>query len=304
MEVFKNIPFGHIKRIIGFIDSDPGSATFGCADRYYWHYKLNDYANARFQECSLALAFFYLDKGSFLYSNQKLLELINGAILYWTKERHQNGSVDEIYPQEQSFCATAFGLYIITETIGLLKSDEAFNQNRNGLEKTGDWLLKNGNWHITNQIAASAAGLYNLGNLLQEKKYSDEARRRIEFLLAEFDKNGYFTEYGGFDLGYNTLTMSILARIYQKNNDNKILECLRKSEEKISVYLDEFGRYDNTGMSRHTQFIYPFAFKVLQSPIFSKIKQGIEKDLILNPDWLDDRYLIGLSNDYLMTCYY
>ena len=30
---------------------------------------------------------------------------------------------------------------------------------------------------------------------------------------------------------------------------------------------------------------------------------GLENDRIINPDWLDDRYLIGLSNDYLMTHY-
>ena len=57
-------------------------------------------------------------------------------------------------------------------------------------------------------------------------------------------------------------------------------------------------------MSRNTQFIYPFSFKVSRSPILEKIKKGIENDLILNPDWLDDRYLVSLANDYLMTYFY
>lgn len=303
-DIFKEKAFKHIKRIIGFIDNDNNSPTFGCADRYYWHYKLNDYHNSRFQESALTLSFFYSDNESFLYRNDKLLNLIRRVIKFWIENINKNGSVNEIYPHEQSFCATAFTAYIITETLELLGLKEEIIKYKGQLISVGYWLARNGNWHIANQIAASADALLNLGKLTGNASFVAESDKRVNFLINEFEKQGYFSEYGGFDLGYNTLAMSLLARIYQKTNNSKIKDALSKSNEKLDQLLDEAARYDNSKMSRNTQFIYPFSFKVTQSPILEKIKNGLAQDAILNPDWLDDRYLIGLSNDYLMTYYF
>jgi len=302
--IFKQKSNKHLRRVIGFIDTDPNSKTFGCCDRNYWHYKLNDYANARYQELCLILAFNYLDRESEFYQNEKILDLIRGVINFWFKKTNRNGSVNEIYPYEQSFCATAFGAYMITETLGLLKIsiDEELKKK---LKKTGGWLSENGNWHISNQIAASAVALFNLADLLKDKSLATEAEKRINFLLQEFNKTGYFPEYGGFDLGYNSLTMSCLSRIYQKNGDRRVLACLNQSGQHLDKSLDKYGNYDSIGMSRNTNFIYPFSFKVVKNNvILDKIILGLEHDLILNPDWLDDRYLIGLTNDYLMTYYF
>lgn len=303
MEAFRTIPFQQVKRIIGFIDTEPQSPTFGCADRYYWHYKLHDYHNARMQEACLLLAFFYLDKGADLCQNEKLFNLIKGVIGFWAKNLNQNGSVNEIFPHEQSFCASAFSLYAVTETIGLLDLKAEKETHQKEWEKCGDWLMKNGNWHISNQIAASALALYNLGELTREERFTTEARNRIERLLAGREQGGYFKEYGGFDLGYNTLTMSLLAQIYLKNKDERIKTALVKSNELIAKYLDAAGNYDCSAMSRGTAFLYPFSFKVTNSPILDTIKQGLAQDRILNPNWLDDRYLIGLANDYVLTYY-
>lgn len=301
MEIFKQKAYKHIKRIIGFIDTDPGSPTFGCADRNYWHYKIHDWHNSRMQEVSLALVFYYLDKDSILYKNEKLLSLIEATILFWAKNLNNNGSVNEIYPHEQSFCATSFSALMATETMELLKLETELSATKPDLIKTGQWLSKNGNWHIANQIAASAMALYNIGNSYGIKEFLDEANKRVDYLLDQFRELGYFKEYDGFDLGYSSLTVSLLARFVQKSKRAGISEILAKANEKIDSYLDEFGRYDNMVMSRQTAFLYPFGFKAINSPVLDKIKNGLENDVILNPDWMDDRYVIGLVNDYLMT---
>lgn len=57
-DIFKDKAYKHTKRIIGFIDKESESPTFGCADRAYWHYKTIDYFNARYQEAILILTFF------------------------------------------------------------------------------------------------------------------------------------------------------------------------------------------------------------------------------------------------------
>lgn len=302
--IFKKKAYNHIKRIIGFIDNDVNSTTFGCADRNYWHYKINDYYNARYQESCFTLTFFYLDKDSFLYKNEKLLVLIKSIIYFWLKNLNKKGSVNEVYPYEQSFCATSFTTYIVTEAIILLNLNEMVDKYKEQLNKIGIWLSKNGNWHITNQIAASSIAIYNLGILLNNAEFFKEALRRVFFLKNNYEKNGFFSEYGGFDLGYNTLTMSCLARFYQKICNDRILDLLNHANELISSYLDKYFRYDIINMSRNTEFIYPFSFKITKNLILEKIQAELEKDSILNPDWLDDRYLIGLTNDYLMTYFF
>jgi hypothetical protein len=299
--IYKDKVFRHVKRIIGFIDNDVNSRTFGCADRHYWHYKLNDYCNSRFQESCFVLACYYSDKDSVLYKNKKLLGLIKGVINFWCNSQNKNGSVNEIFPHEQSFCATSFSSYIISETLEYLRIDNATYLDK--LSKSADWMMKNGNWHISNQIAASAVSLFNIGKITNNSKYIIESEKRLEKLLFSFNKDGFFTEYGGFDLGYNSLTMSLLARLYQKNKNENIVDCLRKLNKKIKNYLDNYARYDNMNMCRNTEYIYPFGFKVINSDVLDKIEKGIMSDLIVNPDWLDDRYLIGMSNDYLMVYY-
>ncbi|MFH1255399.1 MAG: hypothetical protein V1667_02945 [bacterium] len=302
LAIFKQKPDKHLKRILGFIDADADSKTFGCCDRNYWHYKLNDYSNARYQEACLILAFAYSDENCFLRKNDKALNLIKAIINFWLEKSNKNGSVDEIYPYEQSFCATAFGAYIIIETIELLGLEIGGWKNK--LEKTGEWLKKNGNWHISNQIAASAIGLYNFGKALNRDDFLAESGRRAEYLIAEYDKKKYFPEYGGFDLGYCSITMSCLSRLYQKTGKTGILNCLKSAAEDFDARLDKYGNYDNINMSRHTAFLYPFGFKSAKIEVLRKIKAGLEADAILNPDWLDDRYLTGLSNDYLMAYYF
>jgi hypothetical protein len=240
MEIFRKKSNNHLKRLIGFIDNDPKSETFGCADRNYWHYKNHDYNNARYQEAALALAFFYLDKDCFLYKNERLLNLIKGVIGFWAKNLNSNGSVNEIYPHEQSFCATSFSAYVITEAIELLKLEDEATGRKDALVKSGKWLLKNGSWHITNQVAASALALFNIGKLTGHEEFTSEARKRVDRLLSESQQTGYFKEYGGFDIGYNTITMSILARYSQKTGNNEIISVLTKVNEKIAPYLDDY----------------------------------------------------------------
>jgi len=300
--IFKEKVKRHVKRMIGFTDVEQESETFGCADRGFWHYKLNDYSNARMQELCLILAFCHQDREGEFYKNGKLLELIEGVIDFWIKKRNKNGSVNEIFPHEQSFCATAFSTFIITETIELLDLDK--EKYRSDLERTGDWLLKNANWHIANQITASIAALYNLKKMYSKEKFGLEFEKRLGLLLENHKRQGYFSEYGGFDLGYTTITMSLLARIYQKSGIKEIHKALKESEKKVSKYLDNYARYDNINMSRKTNFVFPFGFKVIDSFLMDRIENGITNDKILNPDWLDDRYLVGLSNDYLMTYFW
>ena len=49
----------------------------------------------------MVFAFFYLDKNSFLYKNEKFLNLIKAIISFWIADRNRNSSVNEIFPYER-----------------------------------------------------------------------------------------------------------------------------------------------------------------------------------------------------------
>ena len=71
MNPYKQIILLEVPKILSLLDRDEDSPTYGCFDRNFWHYKLNDYSNARMQEVCLILAFCHQDKEGEFYKNEK-----------------------------------------------------------------------------------------------------------------------------------------------------------------------------------------------------------------------------------------
>ena len=51
-----------IPRLLTNLDRDPDSSNYGCFDRNYWHYKVQDYSSALLQQSALTLALVYSHK--------------------------------------------------------------------------------------------------------------------------------------------------------------------------------------------------------------------------------------------------
>jgi len=123
------------ERFLGLCDRRQGTTTLGCFDRYYWCYKVHDLANARFQEAIQYFALFQEHCHS--DAQPKMVELIKDAIHYWAKLRHGDGSVDEIYPWERSFCATSMSTQAVTfayESLALKEKVDFVDSNKKGLD--------------------------------------------------------------------------------------------------------------------------------------------------------------------------
>ena len=54
-----NAAIDAIPRILSLLDRKKGSKTYGCFDRYYWRYKMIDFAGSNFQIATLPLASVY-----------------------------------------------------------------------------------------------------------------------------------------------------------------------------------------------------------------------------------------------------
>lgn len=65
--------------------------------------------------------------------------------------------------------------------------------------------------------------------------------------------------------------------------------------------VQEDGSYDLGGTSRQTQFLYPFGLAVINSDVVRRLLNGLNANRIIHPGWLDDRYVIQLTTNYLQT---
>ena len=298
--VYKDIVLLQMPRILGLSDRNPKSKTFGCFDRYYWHYKLIDFPNARFQEATLLLALLYKNdfEGNTYFEKPKIHELAKAANSFWHKIQNKDGSFNEVYPNERSFCATSFSTYAITESLLVLGEQH----NLDSLIKDGKWLLKNNTAVVSNQMAAASLALYNIYLLTEETKIKRGAEEKITALMTSQSSEGFYPEYDDYDIGYLSLTLSCLCRYCLKTRDNeKLITSMKKGLEFLNGLISEYGMFDYTKTSRKTQFLYPYAFLVLESNISEKIYKGLKENKIINPQWLDDRYVIQLTTDYLQT---
>ena len=59
MNVFTEKGLEVAERILGLIDRDENSDTFGCSDRNYWHYRVTDFPSCWFQLSSEYVAKLY-----------------------------------------------------------------------------------------------------------------------------------------------------------------------------------------------------------------------------------------------------
>jgi len=298
-------------RVLGFIDRVKSSDTYGCCDRYYWHYKLHDVANARFQEACLLLALLYSNEfeENVYFKNPKILEWVFGIIEFGLKTRNRDGSAVEIYPFERSLCATSFSTYAITESLLQLREIDkktvddfiATSNVEKKLKKTGLWISEQRNNDVANQRASSLLSLYNIYLLTNIGYFREAAERQYIMLKSDFQELGFFPEYGGFDLGYTTITTSYLACYGEKTNHDDIIEFLSGINEDLDNRIDSTGNYQSFGMSRNTQFLYTYGFRKTKSPVVEKIVAGLRENRILSPLWMDDRYCLPLCIDYLKT---
>lgn len=297
--IFTECSLSQIPRILGFMDRDPSSNTYGCADRAYWHYRTSDFANARFQEASLVLALAYVLPGAQegrYFQRPLIKDWAMAAIDFWAKKLHKDGSTDESYPNERHFCSTALSLYAVTEAALVLKE-----KLPRDMGSTGNFLARYDNLEVANQMAGASMALYNLYLCTGQNQWKDASEDKLKKLLSLQAPDGAFGEYGGFDLGYDTVTLSFLAGLYKRTGREDIKSAAQRSIGKIRPCLDEDGYFTSEGMSRRTQFLYPYGFSVFAPEVLENLAHGLKKNVVLNPSWMDDRYCIPLTGNYLLT---
>lgn len=266
-----------IPRILGLLDKNPLSDSFGCLDRKYWHYKIIDFPSGMQQELIIPLAYVWLNdfEGNEYFQVPRIREYIDGILSYHGRSIHKDGSLDDYFPYERAFGATAYALAALTETVIMLGET---NENvLVALERSGSFLAGYREaGKLSNHLAIAALALANLHLITGKDKYEKTSAQMLSELFSRQHEEGWFPEYEGCDLGYQTVTAEFLARCYKKKPTDRLLNVLKKNLQFLVNFIHPDGSLGGEYGSRNTYNFYPGGFSVLSGkiPEASKILAG------------------------------
>ncbi len=168
----------------------------------------------------------YKDRNNYIAGN------INMIIDNLLKFQNKDGSFDEWYRFERSFCSTSYTSFILSEFLINNKkkiTHETFDKIYNSLLRSFEFLKKKQNKLILNQNFAKLSFLQNLNKIIELKNKTVVKKEIFHFEKYIKNKifNSYDYEYGGIDLGYLTITISLAAKIYTESPTNLNLNNLR-----------------------------------------------------------------------------
>lgn len=262
-------------RALSGLDAEPTSPTHGSFDRTWWCWKFTDFSATRFQEGAHLLGWLASSPRSPapVEARGRMTELAGGALRFWTRLQHSDGSFDEAYPFERSLAATAFtGFYlgIALERIRDRVDQATELKTLSSIERGATWLANNGEHHgiLSNHLAASAAALQVAGDVIGTDKFKAARDRYLGVIYKhQHPDEGWMKEYGGADPGYQSHGMFYLAEIERRTGDKELFGRLIRASDFVSWFAHPDGSLGGEYASRGTKFAYPAAFEMLAARV-------------------------------------
>jgi len=248
-----------IPRVLCLLDKNPLSNTYGCLDRKYWLYKIIDFPSGMQQELARVLAWAWADTGADNRwgANARLRQYALAAIRYYVASMHPDGSLDDYFPWERALGATAYATAAVTDACSLLGWTPD-TQTRDALQRAGRFMVSHVEaGMLANHHAIAAAALLGIARTTGEASFNGLARQKIAFLCGLQHPDGWFPEYEGCDIGYQTVTLEFLARCEQMQPGVVPEDML----ERLTCFVRSFAHPDGSlggeYASRNTYNFYP-----------------------------------------------
>lgn len=228
------------------------------------------------------------------------MESIKSGLLYWCTIQNKDGSFNEYYQNDRSFCPTAFTTYAAAQTYYFSRgifSDTEQVRIETALYKSDTWLAKHSFPEAQNQMIASLNALYYSAEVLDSNVLRDWFRKRKEEVLNAQDKEGWFPEYNGADIGYSFMALDLFANYLDQNEDEEVIVAVTKLIRFIIRFIHPDGTVGGTYGSRCTSHVVPYGinfFANLGIPeavyLCDWYNHHNQKNRIINPLQIDDKY--------------
>lgn len=292
-----------IERLLTNMDRNRDADTFGCLARPFWHDKVTDFPSAHQQIGVMPLTLAYTQdwKGNPYYQSKEIKELIDAGLEFWASIQKKNGSFDEHYPNEHSLGAVAWTLWAVTESYLMLEDPPSIEQN---IRKAVDFIRRNDEpGDIANHQAVTASALVNSHRILGEGL--EEAEERIDLLEDMQDENGWFQEYRGADLGYQSTTITHIARVWQYDRNLVPETMIREALDFFTDFLDRENYYAGIIGSRNTDHLHTTGFEIFAEEfadaekLANAARHNMEEGRLLQPYRMDDKHFSRQLAEYM-----
>jgi hypothetical protein len=289
-ELFAEEALAQIPKILTLQDRNAHSPTYGCFDRNFWHYKIIDFPSGMAAEFvwPLALAYSLPIAGNPYYHQQAIKDWAEAGMIYAARSAHADGSCDDYFPFEKAAGAAAFSLLAGLETYVLLNLHNP--EVLDFFAKRADWLASHHeSGRLTNHQALIVLCLEKAGRLFESNRWDKLKARRLKRVIEWQNEEGWFQEYEGCDPGYHTLTVALLAQLYELTPSPEIKGALQKAVYFAAHFVHPDGSFGGEYTSRNTYNYFPHGFEIAG--------RWLPEALAIN-----DRFLVGLANG-LGSCY-
>lgn len=261
-------------RILSAMDRCPVSSSCGCLDREYWAWATKDFANCDAQRGILVLLYVYKNhfNDNLYYKKQNILNWITWGVEFWINQQSKNGGFDHLYIHEESWMAAAFTLCDMIHIYSELREEFSSDLQERlfaAMIKSADFLCLHEENHgfISNHRAGAAAALAGVYRLSDNNKYLDRAHELMNEVYAQQSTEGWFSEYGGADPGYQTLDMHYQALYYRYTAEERVLEKVASSLEFLKWFIHPDASIGGEYGSRSCPHYFPGGFEMLAGKI-------------------------------------
>jgi len=301
-----------IPQLLAMFDMDVSSPTYGQGDRFRSAWKLIDFGNGTFQGAANGLARLLVNNQLPEYlCEESVLKRIDAMFYGAGMLRRANGSMEEAFPYESSFCVTSLVAYDLLTTIELLNIKLSSAKQKSYLtivEPMIRFLHQVDETHafISNHLATAAVALFKWSSLTGD----NGAKRGALFLnriLQEQSNEGWFREYDGADPGYQTLCTYYLADLHRLHPEIGLLGPLRKSIQFLWYFAHPDGSFGGYYGSRNTRLYYPAGIELLGKDIPEAaaladfMRESIVQNACVTLGCMDPPNLIPMFNSYCWT---
>lgn len=315
-EAYARLALQQIPRLLGNLDRNPFSPTYGCFHRDYWLDKTSDFPDAVRQFSVHALALVYtheLPENSY-FGNVRIKEWAVAALNYWANIQHADGSFDEFYPYERGWVGpSAFTTYASAEAFALLRDEMSMDEKI----RVADALIKAAKFisageaeedHLGNHHAMACLAVYSVSRVLGDESLKSAYQRLWKGFLAYYDSDeGWCREYDGPDPGYLSAVVSFLGKIYAHSREPELKKVIEGTVRTCSYFLYPDGGFGGTLGSRNTVHLYPHGFELVSEeiPIAASIAEralaSINSGGLVPPPVMSDRYVVYRVPEYLQA---
>lgn len=299
-----------LPRLLALVDGDRTSASFGMGDRYHWAWGLIDFGNGTFQGAAHGLARLWR-AGMWPYPTGREQFMLRIDALFQGAERltRADGSLEEAFPNEGSFCVTALVAFDLLCAIDLL-AHEAPGEMRQRWQAVVrpliGYLCTADETHalISNHLATAVAALARWHALTGEVASEGRARELLERILRHQSDEGWLREYEGADPGYQSLCTYYLADVHQLRPDWALAEPLARSIRFLWHFAHPDGSFGGLYGSRCTRFYYPAGIEALApavpeaAALARHMAASIAVETVVTLSAMDEPNLVPMFNAY------